>query len=119
MTKKKFTATEGAPHIGRVLKEYISKKRLNRGVLAKMLARSYSTVYKYQESPSMQTNILWELSTAMKHNFFMDLAAQLPPEFTTNAPDPTLALLEHIADLEEENKLLNAKLEELRAVVRK
>jgi hypothetical protein len=55
----------------------------------------------------------------MKHNFIKDLAAQLPPVFTTNAPDPTLPLQERIAALEEENKLLNAKLEKLQAVLRK
>jgi hypothetical protein len=55
----------------------------------------------------------------MKHNFFADLAAQLPPDFTTNAPDPTLPLQERIAALEEENKLLKIKVETLMAVVGK
>jgi len=49
----------------------------------------------------------------------MDLAAQLPSEFTTNAPDPTLPLQERVAVLEEENKLLTAKVETLMAVMGK
>jgi len=49
----------------------------------------------------------------------LDLAAQLPPEYTTNAPDPTLPMQERIAALEEENKLLQTKVETLMAVVRK
>jgi len=53
------------------------------------------------------------------HNFFADLAAQLPSEFTTNAPDPTQPLQERIAALEEENKVLTTKVETLMAVVGK
>ena len=118
MKSKNYRAAN-APHVGQLLKNHIRKHRLRRGVLAGILGRSYSTVYNYQESPSMQTHILWELSTALKHNFFRDVAAQLPADFTTNAPDSSLPLLEHIAVLEEENKMLHTKVETLMAVLRK
>jgi len=49
----------------------------------------------------------------------MDLAAQFPAHFTTNAPDSTLPLKKRIAALEEENKLLKTKVETLMAVVGK
>lgn len=52
----------------------------------------------------------------LNHYFFADLAAQLRLEFTTDAPEPSVPLLERLAKLEEENKLLQAKVE---AVVRK
>jgi hypothetical protein len=116
---KKYNTNTSAPHVGQLLKNHIKLHRLHRAVLAKMLGRAYGTVYKYQQNKSMQTAILWELSTALKHNFFMDLAAQLPPGFTTNAPDPTLPFKERIAALEEENKVLTTKVETLMAVVRK
>ncbi|MBK5214985.1 MAG: hypothetical protein JJE55_15165 [Flavobacteriaceae bacterium] len=119
MKNKKYKAATNAPNVGQLLKNHIHKHRLRRGVLAGLLGRSYSTVYNYQESPSMQTHILWELSTALTHNFFMDLAAQLPADFTTNAPDVTLPFQERIAALEEEAKLMNAKMETLVAVMKK
>ena len=119
MKNKKYKAATNAPHVGNLLKSHINRHRLRRAVLARRLDRSYSTVYNYQESPSMQTHLVWELSTALGHNFFADLAAQLPPEFTTNAPDPTLPLRQRIAALEEENKLLKIKVETLMQVVRK
>ena len=72
-----------------------------------------------KKKDSLNYRMLWELFLALKHNFFADLAAQLPQDFTTNAPDPTLPLQERISALEEENKLLNAKVETLMAVVRK
>lgn len=60
---------------------------------------------------------LQKLFVVMQHHFFMDLAAQLPPDFTANAPDPTLSLQERIAVLEEEDKVLKTKVETLMAVM--
>ncbi len=114
MKKRKYSTATKAPHIGKLLQNYIRKHRIHRGVLAKLLGRSYSTVYKYQKNASTQTHILWELCVAMKHNFLLDLAAQLPADFTTYAPDPTLALQEELENLRDKNKILEAKLEELR-----
>jgi hypothetical protein len=107
------------PHIGNMLRTHIKKHRLFRSVLTRILGKPYSVVLRYEKKESLQCSLLWELSIAIKHNFFADLAAQLPPTFTTNAPDPTLPLQQRIAALEEENKLLNAKVETLMAVVRK
>ena len=107
------------PHIGKMLRTHIKKHRLFRSVLARMLGKPDSVVLRYEKRESLQCSLLWELSLAIKHNFFADLAAQLPPDFTTNAPDPTLPLQERIAALEEENKLLTTKVETLMAVVKK
>ncbi len=107
------------PHIGHMLKSHLREKRLRRGALARHLKKSYSTVYDYQKAQRMRTDTLWQLCITLRHNFFADLAAQLPPDFTTNAPDPTLPLQERIAVLEEENKVLKTKVETLMAVVGK
>ena len=107
------------PHIGNMLKNHFRKQRLRRGALARHLQKSYSTVYEYQKAESMRSHTLWQLCITIRHNFFADLAAQLPPDFTTNAPDPTLSLQERIALLEEENKLLTTKVETLMAVMGK
>ena len=88
------------------------KKRLRHAALARNLKKGYSTVYEYQNAETMRIHNLWQLCIPLKHNFFTDLAAQLPPEFTTNAPDLTLPLQERIAALEE-NKVLNTKVETL------
>ena len=114
MTKERTTPP---PHIGNMLKTLMRNKRLRRAALARNLKKSYSTVYEYQNSETMRTHTLWQLCITLKHNFFADLAAQLPPDFTTNAPDPTLPLQERIAALEEENKLLTTKVETLMAVM--
>ncbi|PHR13639.1 MAG: hypothetical protein COA40_03470 [Aequorivita sp.] len=107
------------PHMGNMLRAHIKKHRLFRSVLARMLGKPDSVVLRYEKRESLQCSLLWELSLTIKHNFFADLAAQLPPDFTTNAPDPTLPLQERITALEEENKLLKTKVETLMQVIGK
>ncbi len=119
MMKTKYIQKNTSPHLGKLLKDYITKHKVYRSSLSRYMERQPSTIEYYLKQPTLQTAILWELSTALKHNFFRDLAAQLPQDFTTNAPDVTLPFKERIAALEEENKLLNAKLETLMAVVGK
>ncbi|WP_347375099.1 hypothetical protein [Aequorivita sp. Q41] len=119
MMKTKYLQKNTSPHLGKLLKAHIIKHSVYRSSLSRYMERQPSTIEYYLKQPTLQTALLWELSTALKHNFFKDLAAQLPADFTTNAPDTTLPFQERIAALEEEAKLTNAKLEELRAVVRK
>ncbi|MDP2686538.1 MAG: hypothetical protein Q8O62_04915 [Aequorivita sp.] len=107
------------PNLGNMLREHIKTHHIYRSSLARYMERQPPTIEYYLKRPTLQTSILWELSTALKHNFFQDLAAQLPPDFTTNAPDTTLPLQERIAALEEENKVLKTKVETLMAVVNK
>ena len=119
MAKSKFKSQKNSPHIGEMLSERIKKRRISKAAVSRAMQRAPETVHRFTKRHSLQTEILWQLCTVMKHNFFADLAAQLPPAFTTNAPDPTLPLQEQIAALEEENKLLTTKVETLMAVVGK
>lgn len=114
-TQKKTTT----PHIGKLLDTYYKKNRVNKAGLARVLNRNRSSVQNYEQSKSLQCSVLWNISLALQHNFFADLAAQLPSTFTTNAPDPTLALQEELEQLREENNILEGKLETLKEVMRK
>jgi hypothetical protein len=115
----KTPETTACPDIGQMLNNRIKKRRISKAALSRNANRKPQTLQKILSKPSIQIRILWELCVAMRHNFFADLAAQLPPDFTTNAPDPTLPLQERIAALEEENKVLTTKVETLMAVVGK
>ncbi|SRX54174.1 hypothetical protein [Aequorivita sp. CIP111184] len=107
------------PHIGQLVRDRIKARRISKAALARNANVSPQNLHRWLSHQSLQLSVIWELSIAMKHNFLQDLAAQLPPTFTTNAPDPTLPLKERILALEEENKLLHAKVETLMAVVGK
>src|SRR5690606_31105906 len=115
----KTPETTACPDIGQMLNNRIKKRRISKAALSRNANRKPQTLQKILSKPSIQIRILWELCVAMRHNFFADLAAQLPQDVTTNAPDPTLPLQERIAALEEENKVLITKVETLMAVVGK
>ncbi|MDN3725535.1 hypothetical protein QRD02_14210 [Aequorivita sp. SDUM287046] len=119
MAKSKFNLQRTSPNVGEMLAQRIKARRISKAAVSRAMHRAPETILEFTKRPSLQTEVLWQLCTVMKHNFFLDLAAQLPAEFTTNAPDQTLPLQQRIAALEEENKVLTTKVETLMAVVKK
>lgn len=106
------------PHIGELLSQYFLNNRTRKSSLARILGVVPSVITEYKGRTSLQCGILWRLSYALNHNFFSDIAAQLPAEFTSNTPIDT-SKYEEIERLREENNLLQAKLEVLEKVMRK
>lgn len=101
-----------APHTGQMLTALYKKRRISKAALARKLNRRASTMADYVKNSTIQTAILWEISHALKHNFFLDIAAQLPDTFATNVPADT-SKDEKIVQLEQENLILKAKVEVL------
>ena len=71
-------------HIGSLLNAFFENKRTRRAALAKLMNINLANLMKMEKKESIQTKRLQELCTHLKHNFFMDIAQQLPPEYTTN-----------------------------------
>jgi hypothetical protein len=116
----KFNAnrTENSFHTGQMLKDFFAKKRIYKNALARHLGRGRTTLINYQKNASIQTAILWEISTILQHNFFADIACQMPPTFTTNAPQET-ATAESIAALEKKLEIVTAERDILLKAVNK
>jgi rRNA maturation protein Rpf1 len=70
------------PHFGNWLKAYIKEHKIHNDKLAKKINRKLSTLNGYKERKSVQSAIVWELSMALEHNIFAELATQLPPHFS-------------------------------------
>ena len=104
----KFYNNMGDFHLGSLIKSYIDRNRISKAALARKIGRTDSTILKLQKRPSIQVGIVIELSHALKHNFFADIAAQLPAAYTTEAPEDT-ANKETIARLEQEIIILKAE----------
>ena len=107
------------PDVGKVIRTHIKKRRISKAALSRNVNHNHQALHSILQRHSLQLQTLWELCVAMRHNFLLDLAAQLPADFTTHAPDPTLAQQEELEQLREENKILSAKLEELRNAIGK
>ena len=104
------------PNVGNMLKNYYHSKRVNKAALARKINRTSTTVQKFDTRRSLQCNVLWDISVALQHNFFADIAAQLPQSYTTNLPE-TNNPAHRIAQLEEENKTLAGHLELLKEIM--
>ena len=118
MTENVPLEEQNAPEIGLIIKRFFKEKRIYRSALSRKLKVRLNTVLDYEKRQTMQTGTLWNLSVALKHNFFSDIAHQLPTDFSTYAPVNT-TLPERIAVLENENELLKAQLEGLERVMTK
>lgn len=110
--------TNHAPHIGKAFRAHIKKKHLKVGTVAHNIHREVNTVRAYYKRHSMQTSILWELSLALKHNFFADIAAQLPAECVVPVNETILEKDKEIAILKQEIERLKADKELLLMVVK-
>ena len=106
--KTKFQANLGDFHMGKIIKEYIDRRKVSKAALARKIKRSDSTILEYQKSATLQVGIVLELSHALKHNFFADVAALLPATYGTSVPTDTTKD-ERIAQLELEVTVLKAE----------
>ena len=97
-----------APHTGEMLKALYKKRRISKAALARKINRRASTLASFAKNHTIQTAVLWELSHALKHNFFADIAAQLPAEYATNVEANTTNT-DRITQLERQVELLEAE----------
>lgn len=103
-----MSTTDTMPDIGKIITAYFQEKRIRKSALARLLKKNIKTVLNYQTSTSMQTKVLWELSHALKHNFFVEYSSLLPETFTSSIPiNPDKDL--RIAELEQQIKILEAE----------
>ena len=104
------------PHIGEMLHQYFTTHRTYKSVLAKIMGKDRTSLQRYIYRPSLQAQILWDLSYGLKHNFFQDLADQLPSHFSTNALTETTEN-EEIERLKRELNLAKAQITVLYDIV--
>ena len=91
-----------------MLHSYFEDKRIRRAVLARLLNLGLKALMQHEKNESIQTKRLLEICTHLKHNFFMDIAIMLPPEYSTTQ-NPYEEKDKQIAQLEEELKLIKAE----------
>jgi transcriptional regulator with XRE-family HTH domain len=106
------------PHLGTELKTYLKKYRIHQAALARKMGINYSVLMQAAKRDSLQASMLWNLSHALGHNLFADIAQHLPEHYTKTQPEVT-ALHEKITALEHQNELLTSQLNLLKEVMRK
>jgi hypothetical protein len=104
----KFYKNMGDFHIGGIIKSYIDRNKISKAALARKVNRTDNSILQLQKRASLQLGIVLELSHALKHNFFADIAAHLPATYTSDAPVDS-SDKEKIAQLEQEIMILKAE----------
>lgn len=90
---------------GVILKEHFRNNHLDKTEVAKMIGLGRQTINLYFKNDNIGTKPLTRLCYALKHNFFTELAEQLPAEFGP-LPSKSVEYEKQIALLEEEIKVL-------------
>jgi hypothetical protein len=81
-------------HVGQLLSSFYKSKKISRAAMGRALGVQGSAITYHHTCETLNTRIILNYSVAFKHNFFLDLAALLPKEFTTNAPQAQAELAE-------------------------
>lgn len=104
-------------HIGNMLKAYIIEHKVSQASLARALGTKMSSISNYKAKESIQSKNLLKLCEVLKHNFFADIASQLPHSYTKNIE--TLQVDNQVLDtLKKENERLQIENNLLRELVK-
>ena len=101
---------------GKMILDYITKNKMSKTEIGNKIDRTALSILGYTRNKSVQTGILLSISHATKHNFFRDIADQLPAEYTQTQPEDMTLHNEKdalIAQLQEEVKVLKIQNEVL------
>lgn len=97
---------------GRMIESFRLKEKISVSELGRKLFITPNGATNYTRNKSINTNTLISICYAFRHNFLLDMANELPKDFSSNvAVDPAKQALDKeqqdlIAQLQEENKVL-------------
>jgi transcriptional regulator with XRE-family HTH domain len=97
-----------APHIGNMLRLFITKHRLSQSAWARNAGVTPKTVASYLKHPTMRIDTLFTVSQTLAHNFIREVADMLPPDLVPQKP----------VDQTETVKALQAEIEQLKVQVK-
>ena len=98
-------------HVGKLIDQYIRKKRYSHAAVARALNRQPKTIARQLKRPTLQVSMVMEYSKVLKYNFLKDIANQFPTEFP---PDLFVEKNEQIAQLQNQVEKLEHESQILR-----
>lgn len=107
---------KNAIHVGKLLQEYIKENNVSKAALSRALGLNAANFEVRLKQSWFRTDVLWEISHLLQHNFFDEIATKLPKDFPTNKEtDKTKDKL--IANLELEIKMLKRERDMLSSLI--
>lgn len=74
------------PDVGKILKDFIKTNRKYKSGIARWMGVASSGVAGYTKRKNMEVYTLWRMCHVLKKDFFADISAQLPAEFSPAPP---------------------------------
>ncbi len=75
--KYKVTTTNGYPHCGQLIQNYMATHQISKAFIARKLDVAPSTVNAYFRNQSLQIGIIWKISQTLEHNFIAEIAEMM------------------------------------------
>lgn len=100
-------------NVGQMIKNHIDQKFLSRTDISKRLGFFNTAIYGYEKRSSIYTTTLLNFCHVLQHNFFMDIAVQLPNTYTQNNLSEKDLLIESLKKENEKLQLENNLMKEL------
>ena len=94
------------PHLGNLIRAYLSKNRITKAEAGRKLGVTTTEVVKYLRRPSMQFHVLWNFCVGLQHDFLADLQSKFPDNFP-KVEDPKISELQ--TEIEIFERLLRSK----------
>jgi hypothetical protein len=105
-------------HVGELLQDYLKKNNVSKAALSRALGQNSANFEARLKQSWIRTDILFMISQLLQHNFFDDIGALLPKEFSSNkvadkTKDELVTALElEITILKRERDLLSGLISE-------
>ncbi len=105
-------------NVGIMIAEKIKEQKIYKTDIAKKMGRQETAMIPILKRPSVQTYLLWEISEAIGHNFFHEIAEALDEKTKDTLTNGKQKEKQKIAELEKENEKLKLEVEILKEIVK-
>lgn len=105
-------------HLGKIVADKMMELRINKAELTRKMRRNHQSIISALfKRPSMQTYLVWELSIALKYDFFGYLSEQIMQKAGGQIISNNIMAQQKIAELEKQTEALRQENTVLRKAV--
>jgi hypothetical protein len=106
-------------HMGNILSDYARRNRISNIRLTHQLSLTPSGVHYRLHTPDISVQTLWQMCRQLQHNFFLDVAAVLPPFDDDRLSEKEKALQQRIDELQQTINAQNVEINVYKNIIKK
>lgn len=110
LRKMYSTAGKPMPHVGKMLEQVLTEKRLTKAWLCRQLQVNGGAAKQYIRQQSLHAALLWKIGQLLDFDFFAALSAEFPKKKEALPENKNQELQQQFAELKKENELFRSLL---------